>query len=234
VSKFDFLMVVCVGRSGSTLVQGLLNAVPGVLIRGENGFFLHELFRAYRRAAVAKKSKGSQDKMEPTSPWFGANLLRPDALARRLGEAAVEQLCHGEAASTVGFKEIRWGQLGVREAGHFVHFCELAFGRCGWVLHTRPPEQVRLSGWWRDAPARKSRAACRHVEKLHDFLRHKRPEACFDSSLDCIKSDLSSWASRLLGWGGWQSEGVIERMREVARVRHSYAPLEPREGGSVE
>ena len=47
ISVPRFLFVVTYGRSGSTLVQGLLNAMPGVLVRGENNLFVLPLFRSW-------------------------------------------------------------------------------------------------------------------------------------------------------------------------------------------
>src|SRR3954464_1127587 len=47
-----FVFVVTYGRSGSTLVQGLLNALPGTLVRGENNFYILPLFQAWSLASA--------------------------------------------------------------------------------------------------------------------------------------------------------------------------------------
>lgn len=45
-----YLFVVTYGRSGSTLVQGLLNSIPGYLIRGENRGVLYRLYQYHSRS----------------------------------------------------------------------------------------------------------------------------------------------------------------------------------------
>ncbi len=56
-SELGYLFVMTYGRSGSTLVSGLLNAVPGYLVRGENRNALLHLFR-YHQSLATEKAKG--------------------------------------------------------------------------------------------------------------------------------------------------------------------------------
>ena len=44
----DYVFVMTYGRSGSTLLMGLLNTIPGYLIRGENDDALRFLFDFHR------------------------------------------------------------------------------------------------------------------------------------------------------------------------------------------
>ncbi len=65
----DYLFVVTYGRSGSTLVGGLLNAIPGYLIRGENDDALRHLWQ-YHRTLVAAKEKRTGTRSR-THPFYG-------------------------------------------------------------------------------------------------------------------------------------------------------------------
>ena len=46
--KFDSVLIVTYGRSGSTLLQGILNSIEGCLIRGENDNFCFALYQAHQ------------------------------------------------------------------------------------------------------------------------------------------------------------------------------------------
>jgi hypothetical protein len=75
-----WLVVVTYGRSGSTLVQGLLNAMPGVLVRGEHQFALLTLFRVHQQLVAVRARYGELSRERgPWAAWFGADVLAPAA-----------------------------------------------------------------------------------------------------------------------------------------------------------
>ena len=45
--NFDYLFTLTYARSGSTLLQNILNSVPGVLFRGENAGALNGLYSSW-------------------------------------------------------------------------------------------------------------------------------------------------------------------------------------------
>jgi hypothetical protein len=67
----DHLFIVTYGRSGSTLLQGILNSTPGVLIRGENrgiSYKLHE----FHRITVVTATRSPSSRSPPQGrdrPW---------------------------------------------------------------------------------------------------------------------------------------------------------------------
>ena len=69
--NFESILIITYGRSGSTLLQGVLNAIDGVLIRGENMNMCFHMFKTYQ-AILTSKSKSERS---PQSPFFGAKLL---------------------------------------------------------------------------------------------------------------------------------------------------------------
>ena len=62
VSFEGYLIVVTYGRSGSTLLQSILQSIPGYSFTGENNNVLLPLFHAFLRAEDAKKRFGKTKK----------------------------------------------------------------------------------------------------------------------------------------------------------------------------
>ena len=52
---FDAVFVITYGRSGSTLMQGILNSIDGFHIKGENNGFVFKLFESYQLLVNAKE-----------------------------------------------------------------------------------------------------------------------------------------------------------------------------------
>ena len=104
----DYVFVVTYARSGSTLLQALLNACPGVQIRGENNSALYHLYRAIAAVEAAKKDHGGPLSVPPDEPWHGAGLMKPKAFEGRLLQGFVRRVLAPDAETRVtGFKEIR-------------------------------------------------------------------------------------------------------------------------------
>src|SRR5690606_340365 len=71
---YSNVFIVTYGRSGSTLLQGVLNSIPGYLIRGENDSaleFMHENFRRMEKRMDTKKGSS------PVNPWYGLHQYSP-------------------------------------------------------------------------------------------------------------------------------------------------------------
>ncbi|UCV16550.1 hypothetical protein [Quatrionicoccus australiensis] len=63
--KFKSILVVTYGRSGSTLLQGVLNTLPNVLIRGENHDFCWGLYLAWKSLIQTKTGFGMNSSSPP-------------------------------------------------------------------------------------------------------------------------------------------------------------------------
>ena len=80
--EFGYLFVVTYGRSGSTLLMGLLNSIPGYLVRGENWDALHHLFRFHRTLAEGSQRWDPARLRQRTHPFFGAGDFPVQQVAR--------------------------------------------------------------------------------------------------------------------------------------------------------
>src|SRR5262245_20569651 len=101
-----YVFVVAYGRSGSTLVQGLLNALPRTLVRGENNLFILPLFRSTALVRTLKQRYG-RGTTRPTSAFFGLPHVRPDDFVEFTRDLVVKQLLGTATRSeldVVGFK----------------------------------------------------------------------------------------------------------------------------------
>lgn len=166
--KFRSLLVVTYGRSGSTLLQGVLNAIPGCVIRGENHNFCHGLYLTWQALSRTERhcqEQGLQATQRVEDPWYGAHLLSAD---RFLGVARnfVEQQLMGddlaERPACLGFKEIRYLDIELskpvpqedyaQRLQGYLRFLGKIMPQLGIIFLTRSHDQVSRSGWWKNQP----------------------------------------------------------------------------------
>ena len=57
-----YLFVLTYGRSGSTLLQGILNSIPGYLVRGENRQILFHLHEFHRTGVAERREQRRQQR----------------------------------------------------------------------------------------------------------------------------------------------------------------------------
>ncbi|MCA0922805.1 sulfotransferase [Pseudooceanicola nanhaiensis] len=154
-----FVFIVTYGRSGSTLLQNVLNGIPGYLIRGENDNILMHMARSWVVANASPEIKIRREAMQSEGwrdprygsqidPWFGAELIRPDQMGRDLADLFVRDVLRPEAGTRVtGFKEIRYHFAGDDMEAYF-DFILTFFPNSRLVFNTRNLNAVARSGWW--------------------------------------------------------------------------------------
>ena len=105
-----FLFVVTYARSGSTLLQGILNAAKHIHCTGENGDFLHGLFLAYKTLEDTQSQIGKNLQRAVTEPFFGIDYMELDDFRdaiRHLIEKMVMASCSPDKnPQYLGIKEI--------------------------------------------------------------------------------------------------------------------------------
>lgn len=144
--ELSYLFVMTYGRSGSTLLTGLLNAIDGYLIRGENRDALHHLYLFHHTLETEKAREPAAATRRRTHPFFGIGdvpLSRSVNLSRRL---ALETVLRPKADTrVVGFKEIRWYH---RDLEEYVAWLRQVFPGARFLLNTRHQPDVLASKWW--------------------------------------------------------------------------------------
>jgi len=153
MADLDYLFVMTYGRSGSTLVQGLLNSIPGYLIRGENSAALNHL-HAFHRTLVDESGRGNLvNRRKVTHPFFGMPDFPPAVSLADIRRLVLDTVLRPEPDTRVtGFKEIRWYQ---EDLAAYVAFLRDVFPGARFVVNTRNQADVLRSKWW----AKKDNAA---------------------------------------------------------------------------
>lgn len=220
-----YLFVVTYGRSGSTLVSGLLNAIPGYLVRGENGDALHHLF-LFHQTLVRESARPAGNTRRRTHPWFGISdvpLGRSLADIRRLALDTV--LRPGPGTRVVGFKEIRWNHP---DAEEYVAWLREVFPGARFLVNTRDHEAVLRSAWWaKESPT----VAGPKLARIEDRLLRIAADlgaAAYRIHYDEYVADPTALRG-LYDWLGepWDEDSV----RATLAVRHSVKPTPPTPGG---
>ncbi|MDE8347269.1 MAG: hypothetical protein POH28_14025 [Acidocella sp.] len=147
--KFNSINIITYGRSGSTLLSGILNSIPGVLVRGENNLFIFQLFQSYASLVESKSIPYNAKSGDPTHPWYGIQdvdleeyiagckiLIRNVLVPRRLRETGI---CYG-------FKEIRYPYID--HLDKFLSFIRSVMPQSAFIFNFRDHEEVIKSGWW--------------------------------------------------------------------------------------
>lgn len=210
-----YVFVVTYGRSGSTLLQGILSSVPGVMIRGENGGVIDHLFRFHDTVRGHRDRLARPGGLPPSHPWWGIDGYADDTALRNLRVLLLETILRPSPDTRlVGFKEIDWP---VERLPEVLGFMRAVFPGARFVLNTRNLDDVARSKWWARQP---------------DALpRLRAMEAAFVAALDDFGSDAYrvhyddyvADPAVLRGLFDWLGEDFDEdRVREVMLVRHSY------------
>lgn len=221
-SRFAFLFIVTYGRSGSTLLQGILNAIPGYRIYGENHNALFHIFRAYNHLRIAKLEFGRKP-TDPTNAWYGIDGIPLKLFGRRCANVFFQTcLRPQEGTRCIGFKEIRYTreEIDDEEFPQYLKYIAEYFPRTGFIFNVRDAKMAANSGFWQ----KQERDSV--VSVLEDSRRRFTEYAtdrknCFLFDYDRLMADRSH-ARDLFVFLDEPYES--ESLEAVLRVRHSAWP----------
>jgi hypothetical protein len=204
------------GRSGSTLLQGVLNSIPGYLIRGENRDALHHLYQFHRTCVdeAARVTRKDGSALDATHPFFGIDAFPAERSLEQLRALATQTLLRpGPTTRVAGFKEIRWSH---RDLADFVAFLSDVFPQSRFLVNTRDHESVLASKFWRNQP-RDGRLE--RVERSILEVAGSLGDSAYRVHYDDYVQDPDSLAG-MFRWLGEPFDGPA--VRAVMGVRHSY------------
>ncbi len=222
-ADLGYVFVLTYGRSGSTLIQGILNSIPGYLIRGENRQMMRYLYdfdrtgvevRRFQRRNMRRRhdEPGASD---PSKAFFGMDAFPHQRSIAGIRRLALDTLLRPERGTrVVGFKEIRWN---TEDVGEFVAWLQEVFPGARFVVNTRNLDDVSRSKWWARDPGALDQLAT--AEKRLLALRDDLGDAAFHVRYDDYVADPATLRS-LFEWLGEPFDE--ERVRGVLAVRHSY------------
>lgn len=151
-ARYRYCFVITHGRSGSTLLQGVLNRIPGYVIRGENGGVIQQM-HAMVASLERNRAEYRSISRAPTDPWFGLDGVDPPKLMTDLRDLFVRNyLRPPEGTRCTGFKEIRYGPDRVPDLPGLLDFMDDLFPRACFVFNVRDLSRAASSGWWASRP----------------------------------------------------------------------------------
>src|SRR5690349_1509587 len=105
MGELSYVFVMTYGRSGSTLLMGLLNTIPGYLVRGENDDALRFLFD-FHRTCVERSSYWPIDRVRrKTDAFYGIGDFPPALSLADIRRLALDTLLRPKPDTRVtGFK----------------------------------------------------------------------------------------------------------------------------------
>lgn len=207
------VFVVTYGRSGSTLLTGILNSIPGYLIRGENRDAVHHLFQFHKTLSTEKARAPRRRLRQRTHPFFGIGDVPLDRSIRQCRQLVLSTVMRPRDDTRVtGFKEIRWAHPDLEE---YVAWLRELFPNAKFVVNTRSHEDVLKSEWWADGDNSQKLTT---IENRLLALAEDLGDAAFHVHYDDYVAD----PAVLRGLFAWLGEEFVEmRVREVMEVRHS-------------
>jgi hypothetical protein len=224
-THIENVFVVTYGRSGSTLLAGLLNSLPGYLIRGENYNFLYPIFLSYTKIVEAKKSHGGESADSETDPWWGVNDVCVDTYVsdiRRL----VDNVLIGEGKPkprVYGFKEIRYPWVTKQgDLSEYLSFIRMLYPKSRFIMNYREHEDVLRSGWWARRDSEEKLKGRELLEKFEADTRsyvRSNSDFCFEINYEDLCS-ISANLRQLFDFIGEPYEE--ERVKRVLATRYSY------------
>lgn len=225
---FTPVFVVTYGRSGSTLVQGLLNALPRTLVRGENGLYFLDLFRASQRATSFAERHATHAPRLTTSAFYGAHRIREERFvyfSRRLVQRTLLGPHKSDEFDRIGFKEVAWHEIEPDETAAFFDWWDQLFPDAVYVLHRRDREALPQSGFWRFEPVDEIFAKVDRIVEIQEHLRATRPDRVVETRYETLTADddavaaqaLRDLAVRLIGGC---DDDLLAALMEVRAHRH--------------
>ena len=216
--SFKTILIVTYGRSGSTLLQGVLNSIPGVTIRGENENVFFNLFTFYKKMSFLKENYSLA--LLPSQPWFGAAFFNMESINTQLRELAKSMLAipDDNGIQTVyGFKEIRYNELG-DNLEPYLDFLQLIFPDVALIFNTRNLSDVVKSAWWGEENPKKVIRALKQVEKRFHAYAAQRSN-CFEISYEDLVQQSQKLKNMFQFLGAYYDEQSIKLILDTP---HSY------------
>jgi hypothetical protein len=210
----EYLFVVTYGRSGSTLLMGVLNTLPGYLLRGENRDALHHLFLFDKTMRTESARAPRRRLRQPTHPFFGIGDYPQERAVRQLRRLVTDTVLRpNEDTRVTGFKEIRWYHEDLEE---YVAWLREVFPGARFVVNTRDHADVLRSKWWAKGADKTERLA--EIEQRLLALADALGDAAYRVHYDDYVAD----PAVLRGLFDWLGEPFDEdTVRATMAVKHS-------------
>lgn len=211
--KDGYVFIVTYGRSGSTLLQNLLNGIDGYCIRGENNNALFHLAQSWQALVDAEPIQGVWKTGETTDmahPWYGVEHISADGYGAALSDVFTRHILNlPEGTRVGGFKEIRFHS----EPEHFesyLNFIHRFFPNARFVFNSRNHAAVARSGWWAELDPKKVSNTLESAEALYWAYIAKYPDRSIHLHYDSYVEDPRSLEQLFTFLGEPYDEALVQ------------------------
>lgn len=191
------VFIVTYGRTGSTVLMNVLNAIEGVVIVGENRNHIYDLWRVFTGLHDWQELGANET---PTHPFFGSKAVpfqaRRDAILTLI-ERYFDSWPRAASTDIRGFKEVRYVLPDFQE---YMDFLDQTFGNALFICLTRAAEQCVGSGFYKNFYEADVLAVLAKANQDFCELAERKPASVFDIDY----SDLFLGSTRL--------DGLFERL----------------------
>ena len=227
--KFKSILIVTYARSGSTLLQGIINSIDGVLIRGENKNFIYGLYQAYVRLQMVQNICGNNNSdsfstkksFTPQHPWYGGDKISLSVFLEYCTAMIKDILIanHPDAEHIIcyGFKEIRYYELLKLkiELKDYLDFMQLVFPQVAIIFNTRNLDDVIKSAIWREKDKYQSIARLMKLEQDFKSYNKAYPENTFSLTYEDVISKSENFKSLFDFLGCEYSSAKIDNVLSI-------------------
>ncbi len=219
---YNSILIITYGRSGSTLLQGILNSIEGCVIKGENNNFCYHLFKAYKALKNTQIYKGKEED-NPRHPWFGYNSLDVNFYLDQTSDLIKKLLLAEQTTdpkiSCYGFKEIRYMQkYHIKDFFEYLEFLKKVFPKVAFIFNTRNHDDVLASGWWEKMDSDQVRKEIIDLEaNFRGYCQDYDNAFLIDYKDVVLKSDKFMSMFEFLG-----VKYDAQKIDSILRVKHGY------------
>lgn len=218
--RFRSLVIISYGRTGSTLLQGILNVIDGVRVLGENeGAFLG-LYQFHSKIESLRRFKHSHSL--PSSPFFGSSKIDKKALDQKLKDvitAYFEPFAREDGVHCIGFKDVQISRC-ADEIVCYLEFLETMLPLPAFIFLWRQHDAVLRSGFWKLQDRNRAKKTLEKMEsEAAKFAQGRRN--CFTVDYTDLNPDAPNLRDLVSFLGGTFDRSRISR---VIDIPHSYDP----------
>ena len=139
--RYRYVFVVAYGRSGSTLVQGLLNTLPRTVVAGESDLYVLHLFRAAASVRAFQRDHKRHGIHEPVAAFYRLTRIKRGPFHQAMNDIVTAGILGRDNPTdydVVGFKEVRWYRIQPEETDDFFAAMDARLPRR--ALHPQHPQ----------------------------------------------------------------------------------------------
>ncbi len=216
----SFLFIVTYGRSGSTLVQGVLNSIPDFSICGENLDALSDLYEFYRKYYNSINTfRSNSMPVDSRNSWY--QVISNEGLKGACSNLLWDLTSKDVFDRVAGFKEIRWKRhMKGDRLSKYLDWLNIVFSPARFIFLTRDLDETCRSKWHAGNPTCKKDLQAFEAY-IHDYMSKHSYQSWFHLDIGKLHGGVNP--ERFMELFGWLGEDWDrKKIQDVLDVRWGY------------